>query len=350
MSPRKKPTSEELTASRNARIVARRLDQQERYLALLGQAQRLRQDNRTEDGLADEISRARVELEALRAQAGGRIVPRRRPFKSNNAPETKCTVFLDECGSHNLGAKEGFDAFVLSAVIVDDHNYPKLDEQWKQWKVVNLGASDKLVHEPDVRKGNGPFYFDGDRVQQSLVRRSLGEIIGNLDFGAMACVIHRPDYLEEIGVGGVDDSLPTHLYLMTLDFLTERLVMALESHFGGARARLVAEARGPREDALLQYEHARLQLDGTSYVSDSWIRQQLAPGIDFKTKRDNCTGLELADLLARPCGEKVLCPSSTPDRWPEFRNKLCLGQETAHSILGLKCFPWQPQYEDIWKS
>ena len=126
--------------------------------------------------------------------------------------------------------------------------------------------------------------------------------------------------------------------------------MILESQFNCASAHIIAEARGSREDALLQYEYVRLLLDGTSYISPSWFRQQLTPAIEFRTKEDNCSGLQIADLLARPCGEKIINNLSTPDRWPEFREKLCLGQETAHSILGLKIVPWHERYIDIWKS
>ncbi len=112
----------------------------------------------------------------------------------------------------------------------------------------------------------------------------------------------------------MDQSLPTHAYLMTLHFLTERVVMILDRQFDAARGRVVAESRGLLEDALLQYEFARLQLDGTSYISSAWFRHQLCPGIEFKGKMDNETGLQLADLMARPCGEKILDPACTPDR------------------------------------
>jgi hypothetical protein len=130
----------------------------------------------------------------------------------------------------------------------------------------------------------------------------------------------------------------------------ERIVMILEGQFNGSRAFVYAEARGPLEDALLQHEYVRLQLDGTSYVSPSWFRHQLTPAILFRTKKDNVTGLQIADLLARPCGEKVLNLPTTPNRWLDFRTKLCPGQETAHSILGLKIVPWHDRYEDIGKS
>jgi hypothetical protein len=58
----------------------------------------------------------------------------------------------------------------------------------------------------------------------------------------------------------------------------------------------------------------------------------------------------LADLLARPVGEKVAFPKEEPDRWLVFRDKLCRGVETKHSITGLKVVPWNERYTDLWKS
>jgi hypothetical protein len=243
-----------------------------------------------------------------------------------------------------------FEAFVMAAVIVPDEDYPKLDKKFKRWKHENLGSAKKFIHEPQIRRGIGPFYFKGDNAKRSIVIQSLQQLVAKLEFAAVVCVINRPEYVAQVGLGSLDKSLPTHPYLMTLDFLMERLVMILDRQFNGARAYVIAEARGPHEDALLQYEYVRLQLDGTSYISPSWFRQQLAPAIEFKSKKDNCTGLQLVDLLARPCGEKILAPSTTPARWSEFREKICLGQETAHSILGLKVVPWHERYIDIWKS
>lgn len=351
MGPRKKSTPEELAATRDSRIAARRLDQHEQYLVLLRQAQRIRLNINAPDTLADIIAAGQSELQGLRALASGRIAPRRRPQQMSNAPRNKCRIFIDECGSHFLADDSEFAAFVLAAVIVPDADYPRLEEQWKRWKNDCLGSSDKLIHEPNIRRCSGPFYkFKRKSAKRAAVFQSLRELLTELDFAAIACVLNRTEYVAQFGLGSLDKSLPSHPYLMTLDFLMERLVMVLETQFGGARGHVVAEARGPLEDALLQYEYVRLQLDGTSYIAAAWFRQQLEPGIEFQTKKDNCTGLQLADLLARPCGEKVCAPSSTPAHWPEFREKLCLGEETAHSILGLKVIPWHERYQDIWKS
>jgi hypothetical protein len=338
-----KPEPHELEASRRARVATREMDRLEQYSAALRRAQALRPGT---GGLADPIlqtliQQAETASKLAAAKVGGLVVSRRRPARPH--PTTACTVYLDECGAHDLGAPMDFPVFVLTAVVVPDADYGALDQAWQDWKARELGANDYPVHEPDVRKRKG-------RWRNQAAIDGLRQTLEQLDFTAIACVVHRPDYIDEHGKGPLDESLPSHIYLMTLDFIFERLALALDTKFGGGRARVVAESRGPREDALLQYEFARLHLDGTSYISDSWFRQQFHPGIDFQGKETNCTGLQLADLVARPCGEKVIDPASRPERWPEARMKLCPGMETKNSILGLKILPWRPDYEELWKS
>lgn len=199
------------------------------------------------------------------------------------------------------------------------------------------------MHEPDLRRRKGRF-----RGEFGLAAiNTLGPVLKSLDFGAVAVVVHRADYVADYGVGPIDTSLPEHAYLMALDFLMERCLFAIDSQFGGGRAEVVAESRGPKEDAQLQHEFARLHLEGTSYISASWFRQQLRPGIKFMAKRENNTGLQIADLLARPVGVKVADPGSDPPWWDVFRPKLCKGSETKHSLVGLKIVPWRDRYADL---
>jgi hypothetical protein len=347
--PKRASSSQELAGSRQFRVAARRKDRHERYLHFLRLAMRTRVDNGyTAEKVESAIKQGDDELAALAALVGGRIYPRRRP-KTIETDRT-CTIFIDECGAHSLKAKEKFDAFCLAAIIIADENLHRIDRQWKRWKRQYLGAAAKLVHEPDIRRGRNSFWCKGDVSQRRRAVKALDPILARLDFAAVACVVHRTKYVKEVGKRALDESLPEHPYLMTMHFLVERLAMALHGQFKGARGQVVIESRGPAEDAKVQYEFARLFLDGTSYISPSWIRRQFCPGLEFRTKEQNGTGLQLADLLARPCGEKVLDPTSVPDRWGVLREKLCPDMETAHSIVGLKIVPWNEQYKDLWKS
>jgi len=344
-------SSGELQASRLVRAATKKLSLQEQYTYLLKLARRTAVNNdQTVESLDTAIAAAEDGLKTFREQSGGRIASRRRPAHPGTQPELSCSVYLDECGAHSLSANDKFGAFALAAIIIPDAHLETLDADWKAWKRTTLGAADALIHEPDVRRGDHSFWLDGDRVRQAAAISSLSNQIASMQFEAVVCVVNRADYLKYYGRTRVDDALPEHLYLMALTFLMERIVMVLDQHYGGARARVFAESREKREDALLQYEYVRLHLDGTSFVAPSWFRHQLEPTIHFRIKKDNLTGLQLADLVARPCAEKVLAPESTPNRWSEVRSKLAPGKETAHSILGLKIFPWDDRYQGIWIS
>jgi hypothetical protein len=346
MASYREPDPSDLEKSREARIARQNLVRHEQYVSALRRAERLRSDSGrpASSELTELISSGTTELNAVKQRAGGRIYPRRRP--TNKHPTSNCQVFLDECGSHSLAELGPFKVFVLSAVIIRDADHPTIDTEWRKFKGASLGSPDTIVHEPDVRKGEGPFR---DPNRQGKLT-AMARVVSSLDFVALAVVVHRPNYKRDFGTGPVDESLPTHIYWMALDFLMERTVMALDTHFNGARAQVIAESRGPKEDASLQYEFARLHLDGTSYVADGWFRHALCPGISFQSKKVNSTGLQLADLLARPVGEKVIDSTSYPYLWPEFRGKLCQGHETKNSILGLKIMPWRERYKDLWKS
>src|SRR5579872_769951 len=137
---------------------------------------------------------------------------------------------------------------------------------------------------------------------------------------------------------------------MTVNFLAERVALALENELGGATARWVIESRGSREDAAFQFEFARLFLDGTTYLTPHYFRHVYKPGLEFANKASNISGLQIADLQARPCGEKVQLPAETPLSWHAVRQKLCRGAYTAHSVLGFKVMSWDPTFENLWES
>jgi hypothetical protein len=343
----KKPQAEDLEKSREPRVARQQLEVQDEYIALLRRAAALKTEaGQTAEVLDVLIEAGQTEQRKLQDRIGSRIVSRRRPTGRRPALQDACLVFIDECGSHSF-APDAFPAFALAAVIVRESDWPAFDKTWRKWKASKLGSADVIVHEPDVRRGDWPFGGDGRADKLA----TLAQLIAELEFTAIVCVIRREAYAGTYGSAGLDESLPAHLYLMSLDFVLERLALCLDVEFSGGRARVIAESRGPKEDALLQYEFARLLLQGTSYISSSWFRQQLHPGITFEGKGGPfSSGLQVADLLGRPCGEKVLRPESDPVRWVEFRAKLCPGRETKNSLIGLKIVPWDDSFSDIWRA
>lgn len=205
-------TPEEMAASRKARVAARELERQERYLAFLRLAIRVRLDRSLPaDELKQNLQSGEDELKVLTKRAGGRIVGRRRPKKTDGE---SCVIYIDECGSHSLKAKEPYEAFVLAAVIVRESEAEEMDRRWKSWKAAKLGAAEKIIHEPDIRWLRGPFFFEGDKVKALNACESLSHFITKLDFTTVACVMNRPAYRAEFRGMSPDESLPEHPYLV----------------------------------------------------------------------------------------------------------------------------------------
>ena len=160
-----------------------------------------------------------------------------------------------------------------------------------------------------------------------------------MDFTCIAAVVDLRAFLDHYPSGNVDDFLPQSCFLMCIDFVMERFVHYISGRDGTGRGEVVAESRGEREDAKVAAEFIRLHLEGTQFVSDSYFRYQLRPYIEFQPKRTNSSGLQIADLSARPFAERVLNPASAPARWDVFSRKLYDGGKGAPESYGLKVFP-----------
>jgi len=341
----RKPTHKELEKSRDPRVAQALLIHQENYVNLLRHATALLGDANAQSAAIIEqlIQTGLQDMNRLRQLSQGRIVSRKRP--QNRVSGDTCCVYIDECGPHELRAPDPYSVFVLSAVIIRDSEFGEVDRAWKDFKTRALGSPDVIVHAPEVRKADGPFDTPHREYKLAEMRRTFA----SLPLTVVTVVVHRVDYLQDFGLGPVDDSLPAHIYWMALDFLMERIAMTLDLYYRGATARVVAEARGPLQDTELQYEYARLLIQGTSYIRDGWFRKAFPPGVTFEPKTTNSTGLQLADLAARPVGDKVINKRKNPYMWDEVRLKMCPIVETQNSILGLKIMPWRARYKDLWK-
>jgi len=304
----RKPTHKELEKSRDPRVAQALLIHQENYVNLLRHATALLGDANAQSAAIIEqlIQTGLQDMNRLRQLSQGRIVSRKRP--QNRVSGDTCCVYIDECGPHELRAPDPYSVFVLSAVIIRDSEFGEVDRAWKDFKTRALGSPDVIVHEPEVRKADGPFDTPHREYKLAEMRRTFA----SLPLTVVTVVVHRVDYR-------------------------------------GATARVVAEARGPLQDTELQYEYARLLIQGTSYIRDGWFRKAFPPGVTFEPKTTNSTDLQLADLAARPVGDKVINKRKNPYMWDEVRLKMCPIVETQNSILGLKIMPWRARYKDLWK-
>ena len=96
---------------------------------------------------------------------------------------------------------------------------------------------------------------------------------------------------------------------------------------------VICEARGTQEDTELELEFRRV-CDGANQR-----KQRFCFDIVIADKRSNSEGLQLADLVARPIGLRVLRPQQANQAWDVVSGKLLTNARGEFQGYGLKVFP-----------
>ena len=102
---------------------------------------------------------------------------------------------------------------------------------------------------------------------------------------------------------------------------------------------VIAEGRGPLEDAKLQFEYVRLRIEGTQYHHPSTFRQLFQDSVEFRGKTSNDAGLQIVDLVARPIADAI-AGRKTGGRWDGITPKLSAGRSGRPKS---QCIKYRPE-------
>ena len=239
-------------------------------------------------------------------------------------------VYLDETGDHSLELlDEDFPIFALVMLICDSEAYSQqIIPAFCRLKFRYFGHEAVIIHSRDIRKAQGDFGFLTDAAIRSEFCEQLNLIMGASDCRLIASVIRKQVHKERYGVWAENP------YDLALKFALERLLPLLEE-VGQREVRLIAEARGKREDNELRLTFLRTVNDGTEYVSAERFRR-IQFRLDFKPKALNIIGTQMADLAAYPIARHVLVPSKPNPAYEVIKGKFYVG---PGNVRGLKVFP-----------
>ncbi len=236
-------------------------------------------------------------------------------------------VYVDESGSPVLDAdRKDFPIFVLVFLVVQkDHYCDAVVPALQRLKFEFCGHDQIILHERDIRRQSGEFAFL--QVSKALRERFLtrvGEIVAPLEF-TLACSIIDKSKLR------TRYSDPMSPYDLALTFCLEKTAKVLRQKDDNGDVHVIFEARGSKEDHHLELEFRRIT-DGDPQIGQpSPLLQRRVWTPIFAHKKSNATGLQLADLAARPLGLRYLRPDQ-PNRSVEL-----LSQKIA--FPGPKVFP-----------
>ena len=225
-----------------------------------------------------------------------------------------------------------YPLFVLAfCVFYKKHYSEKVVPALEKFKFNHFGHDIVILHEREIRKESGPFKF-GSNKEKLVFLDELTGLIDNSNFILISCVI------DKLKLGGrmAEQDNPYHVALgFCLETLRDFLV---EKNQDGKKTHVVFECRGKKEDRDLELEFRRV-CDGANRLGI-----ELPFEIIFADKKANSSGLQLADLVARPVGLSILRPGQANRAFEVLKRKFfCAGGRenvgNGYENLGLRVFP-----------
>ena len=237
-------------------------------------------------------------------------------------------VFADESGSPVLeGPDPTFPVFVLNCVLVSKTDYSeRIVPRLQRLKFDFVGHDQLILHERDIRRQQKDFAFlqVDTGVREAFLER-INAVVAEAEIGVIAAVIDKVRLTQKY-------ANPWSPYEIALHFCMETLLSRLrELDQGDKLVHVIFESRGKKEDAELELHFRRIAANQANWGYKQPDFRFLEWEPVFIDKRSNSSGLQLADLMARPIGLKVLRPTQENRAFEVLSPKLASG--------GMKSFP-----------
>ncbi|MBP6379088.1 MAG: DUF3800 domain-containing protein [Sphingorhabdus sp.] len=238
-------------------------------------------------------------------------------------------IFVDESGDHNLvHPNPAYPIFSLAFCIFKKSDYTaSVVPQLQNFKFRWFGHDAFVLHEREMRKRETPFDIFTSKDKYNAFMGEISEFVTGIPMTVIAAVIHKDNHKAKY-------TEPANPYELALKFCVERTVRFLQD-LGQAEAltHIIVECRGKQEDRDLELEFRRI-CDGRNAVGKISCLDIL-----FVDKKANSAGLQVADLMARPIGLKVLRPDQPNRAYDIIESKFRKNETGIFKGYGFKVFP-----------
>lgn len=228
-------------------------------------------------------------------------------------------VYVDESGDHSLTSIDPqFPVFALSFCVVKKIDYaetvvPAVQAlKFKYW-----GHDAVVLHEHEIRKSKGDFtWLLTNKEQRETFYDDLHGVIVDAPFELIGSIINKSALVQKY-------TDPWSPYELALHFCLERLHMFLqENGQNNRRIHVIFECRGRKEDDDLELTFRRIINGGSHWGYRKHKFEQMEFEPKFAKKSINSTGLQLADLTARPLALRTLRPQQSNRTYDVIQEKL----------------------------
>jgi len=245
-------------------------------------------------------------------------------------------VYVDESGDHSLASIDpGYPVFVLALCIFHKRHYSEqIIPAVEKLKFNYFGHDSVVLHENEISKQKGAFAFLSHRPTRIEFMERLNSIMDASNFILIACVVDKTRLSRGEGAASNPYHIALGICLEALHgFLAEKGQENLKTH-------VVVECRGNKEDRELELEFRRIR-DGSNPGGE-----RLPFEMVFANKQTNLTGLQLADLVARPVGVNYMRPAQANQAFELLKRKFYCdggraGVGAGYEGVGLIIYPPQ---------
>ncbi|VVM22736.1 hypothetical protein BSPWISOXPB_8898 [uncultured Gammaproteobacteria bacterium] len=219
-------------------------------------------------------------------------------------------VYVDESGDHGLvNIDTQYPIFVLAFCIFKKSDYLKTVQDFQEFKFNHFGHDIVILHENEIRKDKGVFKILNNPEKKSGFIRELSDVVSQQEFSVISTTVKK-DILKN---SYRYDNNPYHI---ALKFCVEHLFnFLIASNQQKKIMHIVVEQRGKTEDRDLELEFSRICSNGNFKGMKANFKMVMA------NKQSNSTGLQLADLIARPIGLNCLRPEQENKSFEVIKEK-----------------------------
>ena len=285
--------------------------------------------------MAEEFTKQTGQLPLFEFDADNlEIVKQHRPFPPPRESDFgKYIVYVDESGDHSLQSIDPqYPVFVLAFCVFHKRHYSEvIVPALEKFKFNYFGHDQVVLHENEIRRRTGLFNIFRNAAQQAEFIDELTQIIEFSNFVLISTTIDKRD-LRRLDVSDNAYHIALGMCMETLhEFLKEKGESEKKTH-------IVFERRGDKEDKELELEFRRI-CDGYNRFAIPLPFEILAAD-----KKVMSSGLQLADLVARPIGLSTLRPEQPNRAFEVLKRKFfCDGGREAVGVgyegVGMKIFP-----------
>jgi len=256
------------------------------------------------------------------------------PAIASPSPFSQYIVYVDESGDHSLQSIDAqYPVFVLAFCIFHKRYYAEtIVPALEKFKFNHFGHDQVVLHENEIRKEKGAFNIFRSKREKNQFLGELTGIIENSNFILVSCTIDK----QALHSPGETDANPYHI---ALGFCMDSLYSFLKEKGQHEKpTHIVVECRGKKEDRDLELEFRRI-CDGNNRLGI-----QLPFEVIFSDKKAMSSGLQLADLVARPIGMSFLRPEQENRAFEVLKKKFYCdgGRENLgkdYEGVGMNIFP-----------